>query len=105
MTRPLLIKGGRVIDPASETDGISDLLVKDGLIAAISENIECDEAIVSNAEGLWVVPGFIDLRSHLREPGEEYKEDFSSGGKAWPLRPSRLWSPRWRRLCVRRPTY
>ena len=82
MTRPLLIKGGRVIDPSSETDGISDLLVKDGLIAAISENIECDEAIVSNAEGLWVVPGFIDLRSHLREPGEEYKEDFSSGGKA-----------------------
>lgn len=80
--RPLLLKEGRVIDPACERDETSDVLIKDGVITGIAPNIKCEDAKIVDAKGLWVTPGFIDLRSHLREPGEEYKEDLSSGGKA-----------------------
>ncbi len=81
MTR-LLIRGGRVLDPASERDERADLLIEDGRIAALDAAIETRDAEVVDAQGLWVTPGFIDLHAHLRDPGQEYKEDIASGGRA-----------------------
>ncbi len=78
----LLIRGGRVLDPASEMDEITDVLVEDGKIAAVGQGLEARGAEVLDAEGCWVAPGFIDLHTHLREPGQEYKEDLGSGGRA-----------------------
>ncbi|HEX5634937.1 MAG TPA: dihydroorotase [Gemmatimonadales bacterium] len=77
------LRGGRVLDPASGRDGRADVLIEDGRIAAVDDALEgVDGAEVVNAEGLWVAPGFVDLHAHLREPGQEYKEDIASGGRA-----------------------
>lgn len=77
-----LIRGGRVIDPASGRDGRADVLIEDGRIAAVADALDVPGAEVIDATGLWVTPGFVDLHAHLREPGEEYKEDFASGGRS-----------------------
>lgn len=77
-----LIKGGRVIDPANAIDKIADVLVEDGKIAAVGENLQADGAQVVEAAGKIVSPGLIDMHVHLREPGQEAKEDFASGSKA-----------------------
>ena len=77
-----LIKGGRVIDPANAIDKIADVLVEDGKIAAVGENLSADGAEVFEAEGKIVAPGLIDMHVHLREPGQEAKEDFASGSRA-----------------------
>ena len=80
---PLLIKGGRLIDPAGGTDGKLDLLIEGGLIARTGKKISAPEgAEVLDASGLIVCPGFIDIHTHLREPGQEYKEDIESGTRA-----------------------
>ncbi len=77
----ILIKGGRVIDPARNIDGEHDLWIEDGLIKAVeapgSFPNQADEEI--EARGLWVLPGLIDMHVHLREPGHEYKETVASG--------------------------
>lgn len=78
----VLIKNGRVIDPASGKDGICDILTDDGIILEVKENIECDEAEVIDATGCFVMPGLIDLHVHLREPGFEYKETIKTGTMA-----------------------
>ena len=77
-----LIKGGRVIDPANAIDKIADVLVEDGKIAAVGENLQAEGAQVVEAAGKIVSPGLIDMHVHLREPGQEAKEDFASGSKA-----------------------
>ena len=77
-----LIKGGRVIDPANKIDKIADVLVEDGRIAAVGENLPSEGAEVFEAEGKIVAPGLIDMHVHLREPGQEAKEDFGSGSRA-----------------------
>jgi dihydroorotase len=77
------LRGGRVLDPASGRDGRADVLIEDGRISAVEAVLEgVADAEVVNAEGLWVAPGFVDLHAHLREPGQEYKEDIASGGRA-----------------------
>jgi len=78
----LAIINGRVIDPKSKFDGMKNLFIRDGLIVEISEqspNSDCD---IFDADGLCVLPGFIDIHTHLREPGFEYKEDIESGSRA-----------------------
>lgn len=76
------IRGGRLLDPASGCDEVGDLIVENGRIAALGSGIEAGDAEVIDATGRWLAPGFIDLHVHLREPGQEYKEDIASGGRA-----------------------
>lgn len=78
----LLIKGGQVLDPASKTEGALDLLVREGKIAEMGKQLSAPGAEVIEAKGAYVVPGLIDLHVHLREPGQEYKEDIASGQRA-----------------------
>ncbi|MCI5190602.1 MAG: dihydroorotase [Candidatus Electrothrix sp. AS4_5] len=81
MPAPLLIKNGRIIDPANTVDCLSDLLIRDGHIAAPNTTVPSEVQEI-DAKGCWVVPGLIDMHVHLREPGEEYKEDILSGTQA-----------------------
>ncbi|MFH1032950.1 MAG: dihydroorotase [Pseudomonadota bacterium] len=78
----LLLKGGRLLCPASGLDQAGDLLIKDGLIAALGRDIDEPGAQVVDCAGLLVTPGLIDLHVHLREPGQEYKETVASGSAA-----------------------
>jgi dihydroorotase len=78
----ILIRRGRVLDPNSNRDETADLLIEDGRVAAVETSLEVPGAEVIDARGLWVAPGFVDLHTHLREPGQEYKEDIASGGRA-----------------------
>ena len=78
----LMIRGGRVLDPASEIDESADVLIDDGVIVAVGPELDARGAEVLDATGCWVAPGFVDLHTHLREPGQEYKEDLGSGGRS-----------------------
>jgi dihydroorotase len=83
MSDVIFIEGGRVIDPASGTDGVRTVVVRDGRVAEVGERIERSrDARAIDARGKWVTPGFIDLHVHLREPGQEYKETVESGARA-----------------------
>jgi dihydroorotase len=81
----LLLKGGRVIDPANQLDGTADVLILEGKIAAVGpralEQSPRDAARL-NVEGLVVCPGLIDLHVHLREPGQSAKETIATGTRA-----------------------
>lgn len=77
-----LIRGGRVIDPANNFDDVADVLIVDGKIAAVKPNISFSANYEYDATGKIVTPGLIDMHVHLREPGQEAKEDFLSGAKA-----------------------
>jgi dihydroorotase len=78
----LLIKNGRIVDPASGRDEVGDLLIKGGLIVRMGANLLATGAIAFDASGLVVAPGFIDLHVHLREPGFEHAETIESGSRA-----------------------
>src|ERR1700693_4844469 len=80
--RKLIIRNGRVIDPASRLDAIRDVLVEEGRIAVIGEKLHVTGAEKFDASGLIVTPGFIDMHVHLREPGFEYAETIESGSRA-----------------------
>lgn len=78
----ILIKNGRVINPATQMDETADVLVENGTVAKIAKGIkaECDREI--DAKGCFVMPGFIDMHVHLRDPGFEQKETIETGCKA-----------------------
>lgn len=76
------IKGGRVIDPASGRDGQADVLIEGGKILRIAEQIKDQADETMAAEGCFVMPGFIDLHVHLRDPGFEEKETVVTGARA-----------------------
>ena len=77
----LLITNGRVLDPSQELDGKLDVLIEDGVIARVDKKIKANVDVL-DAEGLVVTPGFIDLHTHLREPGQEHKETIATGTRA-----------------------
>ncbi|MPL81525.1 Dihydroorotase [bioreactor metagenome] len=78
----LLIKGGRVICPEQRLDETADILIENGLIAAIDQDLSISDAQIYDAQGLVITPGLIDMHVHLREPGLEAKEDIASGTRA-----------------------
>jgi dihydroorotase len=78
----LLIKGGRVIDPANGLNAVMDVLLEEGRITAVEKELADNSAEIINAKNKLVCPGFIDMHVHLREPGQEYKEDITSGSRA-----------------------
>jgi dihydroorotase len=78
----LLIKNGRVVDPASGHDAVSDVLIEDSSILALHTGIDAPDADVFDASGLVVAPGFIDMHVHLREPGFTHAETIESGSRA-----------------------
>jgi dihydroorotase len=81
----LLIRGGRLVDPASGVDGLRDVLLRDGLVAAVEtpgafDGVEVAETL--EAKGCVVAPGLVDVHVHLREPGQTYKETIATGTAA-----------------------
>lgn len=81
--RPVLIRGGRVIDPSQKMDATLDVLLHGGTVAEFGERLDAPEgAEVVDAAGLVVCPGLIDVHVHLREPGQEHKETIASGARA-----------------------
>ncbi len=79
----MLIKNGRIIDPANNIDTVMDVFIEDEKIIKVDKNLEVEKNSVSHevidAKGCWVIPGAIDLHVHLREPGFEYKETMHTG--------------------------
>ena len=82
MPPTLLIRGGRVIDPSRRLDARVDVLVENGRIAQIGDRLQAKNAEVVDAGGCVVTPGFIDIHTHLREPGREDKETIATGALA-----------------------
>lgn len=81
--KPMLIRGGRVVDPSQKLDAVLDVLLVDGLVARLGEGLDAPEgAETVDASGLVVAPGLIDVHVHLREPGQEHKETIESGARA-----------------------
>ena len=79
----LCIHNGYIIDGTKDNYYQGDILIENGIIVEISRNDLINRAeVVINAQGLWVMPGFIDVHCHLREPGFEYKEDIASGTRS-----------------------
>jgi len=79
---PIVIKNGRVIDPASRADFVADVLIAEGKIAGVAPDLWMAGAEVFDATDMVVAPGFIDLHVHLREPGFEHAETIESGSRA-----------------------
>jgi len=79
----LLLKNGRVVDPANGRDGEYDVLIDEGVITRVEKNLAPDGAEVFEMARGWIVaPGLIDVHVHLREPGHEHKETVATGGAA-----------------------
>ena len=78
----MLIKNGRIIDPASNTDEVKDLLVTDGIIEKVAKDIDDASDSIIDAKGCFVMPGLIDIHVHFREPGFEHKETIRTGARA-----------------------
>jgi len=79
----MLLKGGRVVDPANQIDGVRDILVENGLIARVGSNLPADGADVFEVpRDVVLCPGLIDMHVHLREPGQEHKETIATGTAA-----------------------
>ncbi len=75
----ILIKNGRVINPATKMDEVADVLVQDGVVSGIDKDIKAKADREIDAKGCFVMPGFIDMHVHLRDPGFEQKEDIKTG--------------------------
>lgn len=78
----LFIKNGHVLDPATGTDEEIDILIEDGIISKRGKKLKCEADRIVDAKGCYVMPGFIDLHVHLRDPGLEEKETVETGVKA-----------------------
>lgn len=78
----LLITNARVIDPSQDLDATMDLLIEDGSVSRLDRKLRANGVETIDAAGLVATPGFIDLHTHLREPGQEHKETIASGTRA-----------------------
>ena len=78
----ILIRGGQVINQATQMDEVADVLIEDGVVKEIKKGIKSKANRTIDAKGCYVMPGFIDLHVHLRDPGLEYKEDVFTGMQA-----------------------
>lgn len=78
----MLIKNIRLMDPASKRDEIVDILIEDEKIKSIGKNINIEDKDIIDGKNLIVSPGFIDVHVHFRDPGQEYKEDLTTGSQA-----------------------
>src|SRR5262249_16828880 len=79
----ILFRGVRLVDPASEHDGVTDVLVEDETIAAVGTDLDAGSRTETiDADGLVLAPGLVDLHAHLREPGFEHKETVETGSRA-----------------------
>ena len=78
----LLIRNGHVLDPGRGIDLVGDVLIADGRVAAVGPKLAVDGAETVDASGLLVCPGFVDIHTHLRDPGFEYKETIATGTQA-----------------------
>lgn len=81
-TPSLLLKNGRLIDAGQNLDGQFDIFLVDGKVKEVASRLDVAADQVIDLDGLWVLPGAIDLHVHLREPGYEYKETILSGARA-----------------------
>jgi dihydroorotase len=77
-----LLRGGRVVDPSVGLDAVCDVVVRDGLIAEIGVNLSIDKGVTIECAEKIVVPGLVDVHTHLREPGREDEETVESGTRA-----------------------
>ena len=83
MSQPILLQGGRIVDPSRDMDQAGDVLIQDGKIAGVGRGLTApDGALVRNVTGKVIAPGLIDLHVHLREPGNEDEETVASGARA-----------------------
>ena len=80
--KKLLIKNAKIVCSKNKINKTADLLIEDGKIKEINENIVCDDAETINADNLTLIPGLVDMHCHLREPGYEYKENIYTGSRA-----------------------
>ena len=78
----LLLRGGRVVDPAVGLDRVCDIVIRDGRIVEIGDGLTIPKGITVECAEKVVLPGLVDIHTHLREPGFEYKEDVVSGTRA-----------------------
>src|SRR5206468_7473184 len=78
----LLLRGGRLVDPAGEADATCDVLIAGGRIEAVGTGLDPGRAEVVDVDGAIVAPGFVDTHVHLREPGREDEETIASGSAA-----------------------
>jgi len=83
-TKSLLLKNGKIVDPASGKEELADLFIQDGKITSIQKDSQADAENIQvfDCTGKLVLPGLIDMHVHLREPGEEYKETVQTGSRA-----------------------
>lgn len=77
----LVIKNAHIVSPSDGLDKVADVLVKDGKITKIAENISTEGNVI-DADGLTLIPGLVDMHVHLRDPGQTHKEDIITGCKA-----------------------
>ena len=75
----LLIKNGRIVNPATQMDAVADLVIEGGKVTQIAQEITGEFDQVVDASGQMVMPGFIDLHVHFRDPGLTHKEDIYTG--------------------------
>ena len=78
----VLLRGGRVIDPVQGTDSTADVLVTDGIVVEIGPGLSANGVEEVDVDGAVVTSGFVDLHTHLREPGFEFSEDIATGSAA-----------------------
>lgn len=78
----LLLRGGRVVDPAVGLDAITDVLIRDGLVVEVGDGLTMPKGVVVDCSGKVVLPGLVDVHTHLREPGREDEETVASGTAA-----------------------